>query len=178
MIQPLLLPESFDALPGDARLWLLALDRTPDTAARTRLSGGLAGILGQWRHKGQAYQGAGALLEPQLIAVAEPTLAHQPSGCAIDGMLRKVQRLLAELGLATLDPATAIIARSGDRLGAIPKAQIPERLADGTLDAGTFLLDLSLYCLADLRAGRLEAPLAETWVGRKYGVRRSPVAIG
>jgi hypothetical protein len=92
-------------------------------------------------------------------------------------MLRKVHRLLGELGLPTVDPATGIVVRLDGTLVGIAKQDLPARLADGTLDAGTPVLDLSLYCLEDLRAGRLEAPLAETWVGRKYSLRQSPVEL-
>ena len=120
------------ALPDSSRLWLLAFDPLPDLATEARLRHGLAEILAQWRHKGQVYQGEGVLLEPQLIAVAEPHLASQPSGCAIDGMLRKVHRLVQQLGLALADPATRIVVRLDDRLVAIPKNEIEARLQDGT----------------------------------------------
>ena len=159
---------SLHALPDHSRLWLLALESLPEPAAEARLRHGLAEVLAQWRHKGQVYQGQGLMLEPQLIAVAEPSLATQPSGCAIDGMLRKVRRLLEQLKLDLVDPATSILVRIEDRLVAIPKPEIQDRLADGTLTGDTPVLDLSLYSLGDLRAGRLEAPLASTWVGRKY----------
>ena len=162
--------ELFRALPGQARLWLLALDAAPEAAVRVRLEQGLAELLGHWRHKGQAYQAVGALLEPQLLAVAEPTLAGQPSGCAIDGMLRRLHRLLAELGLSPVDSERCILVRRGSGLEAIPKAELQARLDAGALDADTPLLDLSLYNLADLLAGRLESPLARTWVGRRYGL--------
>ena len=155
-------------LPAHSRLWLLAFEPLPDPATETRLRRGLEEILTQWRHKGQVYQGEGVLLEPQLIAVAEPSLATQPSGCAIDGMLRKVHRLVQQLRLNPVDPGTSILVRQEGRMVAIPKAEIEARLNDGTLGADTPVLDLSLYSLADLRSGRLEAPLAETWVGRKF----------
>jgi hypothetical protein len=158
------------ALPAQSRLWLLALESLPDLASEAKLRHGLAEIIAQWRHKGQIYQGLGVLLEPQLIAVAEPNLATQPSGCAIDGMLRKVHRLVEHLNLRLADPAASILVRLGGQLVVIPKPEIQARLDDGTLDGGTPVLDLSLYSLADLRAGRLEAPLAETWVGRKFKV--------
>jgi len=161
---------AFQGLPGQARLWLLALDTAPEATVRARLEQGLAALLGQWRHKGQTYQAVGALLEPQLLAVAEPTLASQPSGCAIDGMLRRLHRLLAELGLSPVDSERCILVRRGSRLEAIPKAELQACLEARTLDADTPLLDLSLYSLADLLAGRLEAPLGRTWVGRRYGL--------
>jgi len=161
---------SMNALPANSRLWLLALQAAPAPAAEARLRQGLGEILTQWRHKGQAYQGVWMLLEPQLIAVAEPSLASHPSGCAIDGMLRKIQRLLEQLDLALVDPGASILVRLGDQLACIAKTDIQARLEDGTLDGATPVLDLSLYSLADLREGRLEAPLAGTWVGRKHRV--------
>ena len=161
---------SLHALPAHSRLWLLALTTPPGPAAETRLRHGLAEIVGLWRHKGQAYQGVGTLLEPQLIAVAEPSLADHPSGCAIDGMLRKVHRLVEHLHLSLMDPAASILVRLEERLVVVPKSEIQARLDEGTLDGHTPVLDLSLYSLEDLRAGRLEAPLACTWVGRKHRI--------
>jgi hypothetical protein len=161
---------TLDTLPGTSRLWLLALPVPPDPEAAVRLRQGLEAVVAQWRHKGQAYQGAGVLLEPQLLAVAEPTLATRPSGCAIDGMLRRIQRLVEGLGLGLVDPAASILVRLQGRLVAIPKEAIPARLEDGTLDTGTPLLDLSLYSLEDLRAGRLEVPLGASWVARRYRI--------
>ena len=163
-------PEAFHPLPDTARLWLLALDRAPGAGPRAALLAGMASILGQWRHKGHAYQGAFALLEDRILAVAEPDLASNPSGCAIDGMLRKVERLLAELGLAALDPAALVLARTGEGLRAFPKGDLEALLQEGVLGPSTPVLDLSLYNLGDLRAGRLEGPLARTWIGRKFKV--------
>jgi hypothetical protein len=156
------------SLPGTSRLWLLAMQNPPEPGTETALRQGLEQVITRWRHKGQAYQGVGVLLEPQLIAVAEPTLATQPSGCAIDGMLRRVQHLVEGLGLALVDPAASILVRLNDRLVAIPKEEIQARLDDGTLDGFTPILDLSLYSLGDLHAGGLETPLSATWVGRKH----------
>ena len=159
---------SLAALPDHARLWLRALAAPPSAAALPRLLEGLDGLLGQWRHKGQAYAGAFELLHGQIIAVAEPTLATAPSGCAIDGMLRKLDRLAEQLALPILDPANTILVRLDGALRPIPKADLPEALDSGLLTAATPVLDLSLYTLADLRAGKLEVALANTWIGRKY----------
>ena len=161
---------SFEHLPDHSRLWLLALDAPADAALQARLGEGLDTIIGGWRHKGQAYQGAWTLLEDRVIAVAEPTMAGTPSGCAIDGMLRKVVGLTASLGLGLLDPARTVLVRRGTGLEAIPKTGLELALAAGALDSRTPVLDLTLYYLGDLRAGRLETPLAETWIGRKYQV--------
>ena len=164
---------AFTALPDSARLWLLALTHPTESVV---LTPELEALMGRWRHKGVQYQGAWTLLEHRILAVAEPTLAAQPSGCAIDGMLRGVHQLTERLGLALEDPQTVLV-RLADGLHAFPRAELEARLADGTLDATTPVLDLALLTLGDLRDGRLERPLATTWIGRKYKVQ-APVSTG
>ncbi|HLO67123.1 MAG TPA: hypothetical protein VK188_08910 [Holophaga sp.] len=162
-------PDPFPGLPDGSRLWLLPLEAPPAPEASAALAQGLDALMAQWRHKGHAYSGRWALLLGQVVAVAEPDLAGNPSGCAIDGMLRKVSRLLQDLGLAQVDPASHVLADAGG-WRAFPKAGLEALLLDGTLGPETPVADLSLFSLGDLRAGRLQAPLARTWIGRRFKV--------
>ncbi|HJV47757.1 MAG TPA: hypothetical protein VJ549_00650 [Geothrix sp.] len=155
---------AFDSLPDEARLWLMALARPADAAV---LAPEMEPLMARWRHKGVQYQGAWTLLENRILAVAEPILAAQPSGCAIDGMLRGVNQLMGKVGLSLEDPQ-AVIVRLADGLRAIPRANLETLLADGTLHGATPVLDLALLTLGDLRQGRLERPLSATWIGRKF----------
>jgi hypothetical protein len=154
----------FAALPDETRLWLLAFDRPVEAAL---LAPEVEALLGRWRHKGVEYHATWTVLEGRILAVAEPTLATQPSGCAIDGMLRGMHQLAGRLNLTLLDPQ-AVLARLSGGLRAFDRAELEARLADGTLEGTTPLLDLTLFNLGDLRQGRLERPLAATWIGRKY----------
>ena len=163
---------AFVNLPDDARLWLLGLVRSTEASV---LAPEMDALLGRWRHKGVQYQGAWALLENRILAVAEPTLASEPSGCAIDGMLRGVNQLAARLGTALEDPQ-AVIVRLPDGIKAIPRSDLEARFADGTLDGATPVLDLGLLTLGDLRQGRFERPLAATWMGRKYKIQAPMIA--
>jgi hypothetical protein len=131
-------------------------------------------LLGRWRHKGVQYHGAWTLLEDRILAVAEPTLAVQPSGCAIDGMLRGVRQAAERLGLGLQD-VEAVHTRLPDGLRAFPRTELEARLADGTLGADTPVLDLALLTVGDLRSGRFQRPLSATWIGRKF-LRTAPLA--
>ncbi len=164
---------AFATLPDDARLWLLALTCPTETPA---LAPDLEALLGRWRHKGIQYQGAWTLLENRIIAIAEPTLASQPSGCAIDGMLRSVAQIVAKSGMALEDPQ-AVLVRLKNGILAVRRSELEARLAEGTLDGSTPVLDLALLSLGELRQGRLERPLATTWIGKKYKVQ-APVSTG
>jgi hypothetical protein len=162
---------AFAALPDDARLWLVAFDRP---VAAERLAPEVDALLGRWRHKGVEYHGTWTLLEDRILAIAEPTLASQPSGCAIDGMLRGVRQIAERLDLGLQD-SQDVLARLPEGLRAFIRADLEGRLADGTLGAGTPVLDLALLTVGDLRTGRLERPLAATWIGRKF-LRTAPLA--
>lgn len=164
---------AFTALPDDARLWLMALTQATEAAV---LAPDIDALLARWRHKGVQYQGAWTLLEHRILAIAEPTLAAQPSGCAIDGMLRGVHQIASRLDLALEDPQ-AVIVRLADGIHAIPRADMEARLAEGLLDGSTPVLDLALLTLGELRGGKLERPLAATWIGRKYKLQ-APAETG
>ena len=162
---------AFATLPDDARLWLVAFDQPVEAA---RLAPEVDALLGRWRHKGVEYRGSWTLLEGRILAIAEPTLASQPSGCAIDGMLRGVRQIAERLELGLQD-SQDVLARLPEGLRAFPRADLETRLADGTLGAGTQIVDLALLTLGDLRSGRMERPLGATWIGRKYKIQ-APVS--
>ena len=157
-------------LPAHSRLWLLALDAPPDRETEARLRLGLERILAQWRHKGQAYRAAGVLLEPQLIAVAEPDCSPpEPSGCAIDGMLRRVRRL-AETGPGPGGPRRQRPGAAGGPAGGGAQgrpAGPPGRRHPGRRHPGPGPLPVQPPGPVGRPAGG--AP-GRTWVGRKYQV--------
>ncbi|MBI4913478.1 MAG: hypothetical protein HY823_12125 [Acidobacteria bacterium] len=162
-------PDPFASLPDDSRLWVLALAEAALPAQAEALRAGLGSVLGGWRHKGQAYQAAWEFREARLLLVAEASMAQEPSGCAIDGMLRRVRGLLEGLDLRPL-PEDHLLLRTGDILTALPRADLGAWLEAGRISGATPLLDLGLTHLGQLRGGRLERPLAATWAGRKYGL--------
>lgn len=159
----------FQPLPNDSRLWLFALDRALTPEATAKLEQGLNEALGNWRHKGHAYEAAWELLEGRLLAVVEPSMATSPSGCAIDGMLRKVQRLASEAGAGLVDEGSVVV-RGAEGLRALAKTDLGAALERNELGPETPVVDLALFNLGQLRDGLLEKPLARTWIGRKYKV--------
>jgi hypothetical protein len=169
VLEPFMTLDAFQSLPDDSRLWLLAAAESLGDAQRAAMAADMDALLASWRHKGVAYAGAWTLIEDRIVAIAEPTMASAPSGCAIDGMLRKVAGIGDRSSVTFLDEQQVLVRKGGAFL-AVPKTDLGARLADGTLDGETPVVDLSLFTLGDLRAGRLEKPLRATWIGRKFKV--------
>ena len=105
------------------------------------------------------------------VTVGEVTcyIDETPVLAMIDGMLRGVSQAAAKAGNALADPQ-AVYVRLADGLHAIGRTDLAARLADGTLAPTTPVVDLALLTLGDLRRGKLERPLAATWIGRKFGI--------
>lgn len=107
---------SFDALPGNARVWVFAADRPLAGADRDRLLDAVDAYLGNWRAHGQPLTCAHAWCDDRFLAVGVDQSDAYASGCSIDGLFRALQMLRPILGTSLL-PATHVHYR--DAAGAI-----------------------------------------------------------
>lgn len=160
-------PAAFQSFPDDARLWLFAFPRPLTEAEQATVAQGFQAFQPHWKTHGTLIDSAWALLEGQILAVTERTMGTSPSGCSIDAMLRHALKVAATLDLPLLD-AQQVLVRDGGQLRVIPKTELTAVLGRGELHAHTPVVDLGLLELGQLRGGKLERPLAATWIGRKH----------
>ena len=165
--------QPFDGFPDDARLWLAAFPRPLLPEEQARLHAHFEAFRPHWKIHGEPIDSAFALLDGQVLAVAERTMQTQPSGCSIDAMLRQIYKLADHLELALID-AQKVLVRSSGSLQAVPKTRLESMLQGGEIGPDTQVVDLTLQSLGELRAERLERPLAQTWIARKYAAVLSP----
>lgn len=160
---------AFSHLPDDARLWLFVLDRPLEGVSRTRFEASLAEALRGWQHKGTRYDAAAfTLAEGQVLLVAEPTMAVNPSGCAIEGLNRRVEHRVAEASAALVAEGPVVV-KGAHGLVPVDRESLEQAVSEGRLEAGTPILDRTLFNLGDLRRRGLFQPAATTWLGRKFG---------
>ncbi len=162
-----------DGFPDDARLWLAAFPRPLLPEEQARLRAHFESFRPHWKSHGEPIDSAFALLDGQVLAVAERTMLTQPSGCAIDAMLRQVYKASDLLELPLID-AQKVLVRAGGNLQAVPKTRLEAMLQGGEIGSDTPVLDLTLQHLGELRQGGLEKPLGQTWIARKYAAVLSP----
>ena len=80
---------ALDSLPASSKLWVVGLTSPLADTQVESLEGSLSRLLATWTHKGQLYTPAYSILFKQVILIAEESMAHQASGCAIDVLMRK-----------------------------------------------------------------------------------------
>lgn len=96
-------------------------------------------------------------------------MAHQASGCAIDGLMRKFGTIANHLSLKMINPAESILWTNDQRDYRVSsKSDIPALIQKDSLKPTSLIADFSLETLGELRTQGLFKVSATTWLGRKY----------
>lgn len=161
----------FDAMPGDARLWVFAAPRplTDDEAARVEAE--VDAFLAGWNAHGHPVVGARALLHGRFLLVAADERATGVSGCSIDSLFRALARLQGAVGASLLDGAGHVFYR--DRAGevaAAPRAEFRRLAREGAVDGATVVFDNTVDTVGALRAGRWETAMRDAWHAKAFPV--------
>ncbi len=160
---------TFESLPDSSKLWVVGLASPLKRDQIQSLEDSLTHLLATWTHKGQLYAPAYKILFDQVILIAEESMAHQASGCAIDGLMRKFGTIMNHLSVETVNPAQSILwtnDESAYRVNA--KTDIPRLIHNDLLKPSSLLADFSLETLGKFRTQGLFKRCSTTWLGRKY----------
>ena len=90
-----------------------------------------------------------------------------PSGCSIDALFRQTTALEQEIGIELVNHAPVVF-RQGSAIERMPRDQFAELAAAGKVGFETTIFDNTLTCVGDIRAGRWETRLANSWHARAF----------
>ena len=167
----------FGGLPDSARLWIFGVGRSLSGAEEARLLESVAAFLGGWKAHGRRLAALHEWVGGRFLLVAVDDRAVPPSGCSIDALVGRLRGLEAEFGTEIVGGAP-VWYRSGGTGGAIERVSRPvfrDRARAGLVTGETVVFDLSLERVGELRAGRFERPVGESW-HRRYLAPRVPEA--
>ena len=157
-------------LPDHSRVWVFAASRPLSASESETLLTSVDRHVAGWLAHGHPVVGAWEWRFNQFLLVAADETATGVSGCSIDGLFRVLKQAEADLGVELL-AAGRVWFR--DEAGEIRSASRPEfrRLAEaGTVGPDTPVFDNTVATLGDVRDGRWERPLRESWHGRAFPV--------
>lgn len=163
-----MLPEPFDSLPDEADVWIYAAGSKPGQGAVHGLERSLDELMSDWSSHGRRVLGARTILDDRVVVVGAFVPDGTISGCGIDKSLHVLDRVAAEHGFAWVDGLSVVYRTRGGRIETCSRSEFRRMAADGAVDAGTPVIDLSIRNLGDLRSNGLERPAGKSWHGRIF----------
>ncbi len=155
------------SLPPHARLWIYATREPLAPDAASALARALADFTDGWTSHGRAVHAASEVREGRLVILA----GHVPgadavSGCGIDASVRAVEDAAASLHLELAQALDVVYRLPDGTLDVLPRAAFRQMAREGKVDARTIVFDLTATTVGDLREGRVERSVAQSWHAR------------
>lgn len=158
----------FASLPDAARLWIFAAAEPVPEETATALLERADAFLEEWNAHGHPVVGARDWRHERFLLIAADEEATGVSGCSTDSLFRVVKEAERELGVSLLDSARVWF-RDGAEIRSESRGAFRERVGRGEADADTTVFDNTAATVGDVRAGRWERPMRESWHGRAFG---------
>ena len=159
-------------LPGSARLWAFAADRSlsPDEAAD--LLGAVRVFLDKWHSHGRPVPGAVEVRENRFLLVGAALDAEQlnagVSGCGIDQMTHAVEAAADARRFGWAGALTVAYRDASGAVQIVPRPAFRKMARAGEVDGQTRVFDLTADTVGALRRHGLERPAAESWHGAAF----------
>lgn len=154
-----------DQLVSDSRIWIYGAERELNEAEtatiRTRLQEFVAGWVS---HRNELRAGADVLYNRFLVVAVDETKA-EASGCSIDGSVRFLQELGAELGIDFFNRMRFSYRDASGNVQTVSRDEFKDMYKGGQLENDTPVFDTLIKELGELRQ-IFERPLEDSWHSR------------
>ena len=157
----------FDQLPDDARLWIFPAERSLSEAEQAQLLTEVDRFIDQWEAHDVPLTAGRELRYDRFLFVAVDQRKTGPSGCSIDALFRQTKTFEQEIGIELVNHAPVVF-RQGSAIERVPRDQFAKLAAAGKVGFETTVFDNTLTCVGDIRAGRWETRLADSWHARAF----------
>lgn len=158
----------FAHLPDDARLWVFAADRALDEDEQAALLAHVDAFVAGWAAHGAPVVGGRELRHERFLLVAADERATGVSGCSTDTLFRTLGDVERALGVSLRDAGLVFWRDGTGQVRADPRAAFRSRAQAGEVGADTVVFDNTSPTVGDVRAGRWEVPMRDSWHGRAF----------
>jgi hypothetical protein len=157
----------FEQLPSDARVWIFSAERVLTQNERARLLQKVDGFLDQWGAHDMPLMAGRDIRYDRFLFVAVDQRQAGPSGCSVDALVRQMKVLQHEIGVELVNHAPVLF-RRGDQIARVARDEFAALATKGEVGPETIVFDNTLTSLGDVRDGRWETSVAESWHGRAF----------
>ena len=156
---------SLEALPAESRVWIYGAERElTKEEVKTARSRAQAFVKDWVSHQRQLSAGADVLFDRFLVLAVDESQSDA-SGCSIDGSVRFVQELGAEMGVDFFNRMRFSYRDEAGRIHTVSRDEFKELYNGGKLSNDTTVFDPLVKELGELRQ-IFERPLEDSWHSR------------
>ena len=142
---------------------MYGIDRPLSDEEARALEVDLISFVDRWTAHGTKLRAGAGLVERRFIVIAVEESAAQASGCSIDDMVRYVTHLESRFQRSLLDGTLVFYRTAAGEIESCDRAGFRSLVEAGEITRATPVFDLTVASLGDVRSGKLELPVTESW---------------
>lgn len=154
--------DKFKKLPDSASIWILGFEHKLSDKEKTFVDKILAPSVTNWISHRSPVEGEYTLFRDRFIILAGHC-TDGISGCSIDSMMQVFKELKSSYGLNVLHSGLVFFLNDNDEIESASRKEFSEMAVSGRFTSNQTVFDLTLKNMADLRAGKFQRKLIESW---------------
>ncbi len=161
---------SWDQLPDDARVWIFAAAHPLSEAESASLLRGVDHFIGAWAAHGAPVRGARDWRHGRFLLVGADERATGVSGCSIDSLFHALASAESATGVSLRDSSLVFYRDAAGEIRSVPRSEFRRLAAAGEVTADTPVFDNTVTTAGDVRTGRWETLLRDSWHARAFPI--------
>lgn len=146
-----------------SRMWFYGLGAPMSDAQVSALSAVMDDFVAQWKAHGAQLAAGYRIIAKQCLIIAVDESQQQATGCSIDKSVHLLQEFGAQHNLDFFN-RLLVFTMGSDGLEALTPVQLKERIADGSIDGNTPVINTLAATLGESGDGMI--PLSESWASK------------
>jgi hypothetical protein len=155
---------SFEELPAHARVWIYQADRKLTPNEVNAVSATMKDFCGQWAAHGQPLMTSFKMEHSQFLVVSVDEGIVNASGCSIDGSVRVLKGLQAELNVNFLDSSWVAFLLDGE-IQLFSRLALKGLFAQGKVNASTITFNNLVATKADFER-QWKIAVEKSWMAK------------
>lgn len=152
----------FESLPGHSRVWIYQSNRKFTPTEKVEIDAGLEMLCKQWAAHGTPLHTSFTIAFDQFVIMVVDEQQHGASGCSIDGSVRYLKSLQANVGLDFFD-RTLVPFIINNKVDVYPVSELKNLFENQTLTATSITLNNLVETKADL-ALNWQVQVKDSWL--------------
>jgi len=154
-----------DQLVSESRIWVYGAERALSSEETLYISTKLQEFVSNWVSHRQELRAGADVLHNRFLVIAVDETNAEASGCSIDGSVRYLQELGAEMGIDFFNRMRFSFRDSGGNILTVGRDEFKELYRNGQLNNDSIVFDPLVKELGELRQ-IFERPLEDSWHSR------------